>query len=183
VVADEVFMRGDVHFKAQLTKIREKKPEVLFVPGTYAEVGLILRQARELGLNATLLGGDGWDSPRLVEVAGAAADGSHFSTHFASDADAPLVKHFVQEFTSTFGYDPDGFAAMGYESGRLLIDALGRASTLDPAGVQKALSETKKVEGLSGEIVMGADREPQKPAFIMKVAQGKFKYETRIWPR
>lgn len=183
IVADETFMAGDVHFKAQLTKIKGKKPDVLFVPAYYTEVGLILRQAKELAVGAKMLGGDGWDSPRLVEIAGDAAEGTFFSTHFAKDADTPTAKRFVSAFTDTFGYEPDGMAAMGFEAGTLVADALRRSKTLDPKGVRDALGETKKLEGLSGEILIDKDREPQKPAFVLAVEQKHFKFKTRIRPR
>jgi branched-chain amino acid transport system substrate-binding protein len=176
-------MAGDVHFKAQLTKIREKKPEVLFVPAYYTEVGLILRQAKELGITAKILGGDGWDSPRLVEIAGAAAEGTFFSTHFTRDADTPQAKRFVQEFQSTFGYEPDGMAAMGFEAGTLVADALRRSKTIDSKGIKEALTGTVKFEGLAGEVLIGEDREPRKPAFVLSVSEQKFKFKTRIYPR
>jgi branched-chain amino acid transport system substrate-binding protein len=183
VVAEETFMAGDVHFKAQLTKIREKKPDVLFVPAYYTEVGLILRQAKELGLTAKILGGDGWDSPRLIEIAGPAAEGTFFSTHFAKDSDIPATKRFVQSFSETFGYEPDGFAAMGFEAGTLVIDALKRAKTKDAAGLRDALAQTQKFEGLAGDVIIAEDREPRKPAFVLTVAEQKAKFRTRIYPR
>ena len=104
VVAEETYQAGDVDFKAQLTKIKATKPDVLFIPGYYTEVGLIARQAKELGIKAVLLGGDGWDSPKLKEIGGEAVDGSYFSNHYSGQATTPQVQTFVHRMlcTATF---------------------------------------------------------------------------------
>ena len=95
IVADERYTSGDIEFRAQLTTIRAAKPDAIFVPGYYTEVGLIAKQARELGLDVPLLGGDGWDSAKTLEIGGAAVEGYYFSNHYAADSDSPKVQDFV----------------------------------------------------------------------------------------
>ena len=97
---------------------------MIFVPGYYTEVGLIAKQARELGINVPLLGGDGWDSEKTLEIGGDAVEGYYFSTHYAADSDNPHVQEFVKRFTEKYGATPDAMAALGYDTAGILVDAL-----------------------------------------------------------
>ena len=124
IVADERYTSGDIEFRAQLTTIRAAKPDAIFVPGYYTELGLIAKQARELGIDVPLLGGDGWDSEKTIEIGGKAVEGYYFSTHYAADSDSPRVQAFVSEFQAKYGATPDAMAALGYDTALILVDAL-----------------------------------------------------------
>ena len=116
IVADERYTGGDIEFRAQLTTIRAAKPDAIFVPGYYTEVGLIAKQARELGIDVPLLGGDGWDSEKTLEIGGAAVEGYYFSTHYSADAESPKVQEFVRRYRESYGAVPDAMAALGYDT-------------------------------------------------------------------
>ena len=130
IVVDQSYSAGDIDFKSQLTAIKPKNPEAIFVPGYYTEVGLIGRQARELGIKVPLLGGDGWDSTKLKEIGGNSLNGSFFSNHYSPDDKSPRVQKFISEYKTMFGAVPDGLAAMGYDAAVVLIDAMKRAKSL-----------------------------------------------------
>ncbi|HBZ68632.1 MAG TPA: ethanolamine utilization protein EutJ, partial [Deltaproteobacteria bacterium] len=127
IVADERYTSGDIEFRAQLTTIRAANPEAVFVPGYYTELGLIAKQARELGLDVPLLGGDGWDSAKTLEIGGPAVEGYYFSNHYAADSDSPKVQDFVKRYREKYGEVPDAMAALGYDAAGILADALRRA--------------------------------------------------------
>lgn len=182
IVKDEAYASGDVHFKSQLTAIKAAKPDVIFVPGYYTEVGLVARQARELGLNAPLLGGDGWDSPKLTEIGGKFIDNSYFSNHYSEELDSPEVKSFVSEFKTAFSYQPDGLAAMGYDAASVLIDALKRSPDTTGPALRDAIAATKNFAAVTGKISIDAQRNPTKPAVVLKVDGGKYKYMATINP-
>ncbi|MEO7162556.1 MAG: ABC transporter substrate-binding protein, partial [Bdellovibrionia bacterium] len=116
ITTEQSYESGNIDFKSQLTAIRAAKPEAILVPGYYTEVGLIARQARELGLTIPLLGGDGWDSPRLGEIGGKALDNSYFSNHYSSENQAPNIQAFISKYKTQYGKTPDGMAAMGYDA-------------------------------------------------------------------
>jgi hypothetical protein len=113
---------------ALLTAIKGKNPDAIYVPGYYTEVGLIARQARELGYTGPLLGGDGWDSPELVAIAGAAVEGTFFTNHYSKDDTRPIVVDFVSKFKAKFGSTPDALAALAYDAAQIMFDAIKRAA-------------------------------------------------------
>ncbi|MEY4632424.1 MAG: hypothetical protein RIQ81_2544, partial [Pseudomonadota bacterium] len=102
IVVDQSYSAGDIDFKSQLTAIRGKKPEAIFVPGYYTEVGLIARQARSLGIKAPLLGGDGWDSPKLLQIGGKAVEGAFFSNHYSAEDKSPHVQSFIERYRKDY---------------------------------------------------------------------------------
>lgn len=183
ILVDISYSSGDVDFKSQLTKIKSVKPEVLFVPGYYTEVGLIARQAKELGLNAVLLGGDGWDSPpELTKIAGDAINNSYFSNHYSHEDKNPVVQNFVSAYQAKYGEVPSGLAAMGYDAAAVTIDALKRATDITSAALRDALAQTKNYPGVTGIITINENRDAVKPAVVLKVEGGNFKYVTTINP-
>ncbi|MGH7286694.1 MAG: ABC transporter substrate-binding protein, partial [Myxococcota bacterium] len=115
IIADERYTGGDIEFRAQLTTVRAANPDAIFVPGYYTEVGLIAKQARELGITVPMLGGDGWDSQKTLEIGGAAVEGYYFSTHYSADAENPKVQAFVKRYRESYGAVPDAMAALGYD--------------------------------------------------------------------
>ncbi len=182
ILADQSYVAGDVDFKSQLTNIREQKPDVIFVPGYYGEVGLIAKQARELGIQAPLLGGDGWDSSKLYEIGGAALDGCYFSSHYSSDSTDPKVQDFVKKYQAKFGEVPDALATLGYDSVGVLAAALKNAKSLDGAGIRDAIAGTKNFAGVTGSISLDADRNAVKPAVVLKISGGKSSFVTTVNP-
>ncbi|HEY6147119.1 MAG TPA: ABC transporter substrate-binding protein, partial [Thermoanaerobaculia bacterium] len=118
VVSQVKYAEGDSDFSAQLTTLSALKPDVLFVPGYYTDAGLIARQARGLGLQSILLGADGWDSPKLAEIGGAAVEGSYFSNHYSVDDPSPAVRKFVDAYKKAYGAEPDSIAALSYDAAR-----------------------------------------------------------------
>jgi branched-chain amino acid transport system substrate-binding protein len=182
VVSDLKYSEGDSDFSAQLTAMRPEHPDVLFIPGYYTDAGLIARQAKSLGLTATLLGADGWDSPKLVEIGGEAVNGAYFSNHYSVDDPAPAVRKFVEAYRVRYGSEPDSIVATSYDAMRLLADAIMRAGSTEGRRIRDALATTKDFPGVTGKITMDADRNPVKPAVVLKVEGGRFRFAASIAP-
>jgi branched-chain amino acid transport system substrate-binding protein len=183
VVAEAKYSSGDKDFSAQLTSIRAASPEALFVPGYYTEVGLIARQARELGIKVPLFGGDGWESSELLTIGGEAVEGDYFSTHYSPQEQDPAVQKFVQDFKAKYGDTPDGMAALGYDSAMLLADAIQRAGSTDGDKLRDALAATKDFPGVTGKITIDAQRNATKALVILQVKDGKFQLVEKIAPQ
>lgn len=182
IVADVSYSEGDIDFKAQLTAIRTVKPEVVFVPGYYTEVGLIARQARELGITVALLGGDGWDSPRTVEIGGAAVNGCYFSNHYAADDPNPAVQSFIAKYRQKYSEVPDAMAVLGYDAAQVLGDAIRRAGTTEGAKLRDAIAATKDFPGISGKITIDEQRNARKSIVVLKIENGNVKFFQKVEP-
>ncbi|WP_043930179.1 ABC transporter substrate-binding protein [Bacillus sp. EB01] len=184
VVAEEAYVAKDTDFRATLTRIKSKNPDFIFLPGYYEEVGLIIKQARELGITVPIMGGDGWDSPKLVEIAGGDALNNTFITNHYSAADPDeRIQKFVEAFKAKYkGKSPDAFAALGYDTAYYLADAIKRAGSADPAKIQKALEETKDLQLVSGLLTLDDKHDPIKSAAILKYEGGEQKFETKVNP-
>ncbi|HEY5706137.1 MAG TPA: ABC transporter substrate-binding protein [Terrimicrobiaceae bacterium] len=183
IVKDQKYSTGDKDFKPQLTSIKAAKPDAIFVPGYYAEVSLIAKQARLLGIKAPLLGGDGWVGDSLLKVAGDSLDGSFFSCHFSSDDKAPKVQEFVKNFKAKYnGEVPDDMAALGYDSAKILADAIKRAGTTEPEKLRDAIAATKDHDGITGKITLDAQRNANKPAVILTIGNGGFQFVEAVAP-
>jgi branched-chain amino acid transport system substrate-binding protein len=139
------FSSGDTDFRAQLTRARAFRPEVIFVPAYYPEAGLILRQARQLEIKARFVGGEGWDSPALLQVAGKSADGAYYVNHFSAGNPEPNVQAFVQAYRRRYGAAPDALAALWYDGARLLADAISRGGSTHPKRKRDARAATQKI--------------------------------------
>jgi len=132
IVSELDFNGGDKDFKGQLTSIKGANPDGVFVPGYYTDAALICIQAKEIGLNVPLFGGDGWESEKLTEIGKQAVEGTYFSTHYSPDAGGPKGKAFVDAYKKRYnGKLPDAMAALGYDSAMILADAIKRASSAD----------------------------------------------------
>ena len=182
IATDQSYSGGDPDFSAQLTSIKSKNPDGVFVPGYYSEVGLIARQSRKLGLNVPLMGGDGWDSPRLQEIGRDALNGSYFSNHYAADDPNPVIVKFVTEYRSRFNQTPDGLAALGYDAANVLFEAIRRANSTDGPMLRDAIAATKDFQGVTGKITINKDRNADKPAVVIEIKDGKFAYRETITP-
>jgi branched-chain amino acid transport system substrate-binding protein len=182
VLTDQSYVAGDIDFKSQLTTIRGKKPDVVFVPGYYTEAGLIAKQARELGIKVALLGGDGWDSSKLFEIGGAALDGCYFSNHCTPESKDPKVQAFTKKYEERYKHIPDGIGMLGYDATGVLVAALKRAKSLEGPDLRDAIAQTKDYPGVSGNISIDADRNAIKPAIVLKVQGGKASYVMSVNP-
>jgi branched-chain amino acid transport system substrate-binding protein len=184
IVGEEKYTGGDKDFKAQLTKIKGMNPEAILVPGYYNDVGLIVAQARQLGITVPLFGGDGWEAPELIQIAGAdALVGTYYSTHFSPESTDPLSQKFVAAYKAKFnGKVPDAMAALGYDSVLVLVDAIKRAGNTDGQAVRDALAATKDFPGATGNTTLDEKRDAAKPAVVITVKDGKFQYLETIKP-
>jgi branched-chain amino acid transport system substrate-binding protein len=182
IVIEQSYSAGDIDFKSQLTAIRSKSPDAIFVPGYYTEVGLIARQSKELGLKVPLLGGDGWDSPKLSEIGGEAIVGSYFSNHYSAEDQSPVVQKYIADYKAAYGVIPDGLSAMGYDSANVLFDAMKRAKDLSGPALREAIAATKDYAAVTGKITLDQNRNPIKAAVVLKVAGSNYQYVTTINP-
>jgi len=183
IVNKQSYMQGDADFKGQLSSIKAAEPDVIYIPGYYGDVALIAKQARALGLDQPLLGGDGWDAPELWQLGGDALNNSYMSTHYSVDNPGPAIQSFVHEYKQRYGnLVPDAHAALAYDAMRVLFDALTRAGTTDSAKLRDALAQTKNFGGVTGIINMDADRNAIKPAVVLKLQDAAFVYQETIQP-
>ncbi len=185
VLAKEAYTQTDPDFKAQLTKIRNLNPDVLYVPGYYGQVGIIARQARELGMNMPLLGGDGWDSPELWSLGGESLKNSYITNHYSADDPNPVIQNFVRTYKAKFNnVAPDSLAALAYDSAKVLADAIKRAGGTDSAKLRDAINATKDFAGVTGTISINAERNAVKPAVVLEVnpATKQLLPRTTIYP-
>lgn len=182
VVADLSYQSDDVDFKGQLTQIKSKNPEAIFIPGYYTAVGLIARQARELGITAPLLGGDGWDSPKLSEIGQKAVDGSYFSNHYSTESTDPAAVEFMTKFKAKYNKSPDGLSAAGYDAARVLIKAMQDAATLEPKAIRDQIAAIKDFAGATGKITIDEKRNATKSAVVVQVEGANNKYVTTVNP-
>jgi branched-chain amino acid transport system substrate-binding protein len=182
IVAEQKYSGGDKDFNAQLTAIKAANPDGIFVPGYYTEVGLIALQAKQLGINIPIFGGDGWESSSLVSIGGAALEGDYFSTHFSPQDTSPAVHSFVKKYQDKFKDTPDAMAALGYDSAMILADAIKKTGSTDAAKIRDALAAEKDFPGVSGSITIDANRNASKPAVILEIKNGGFKYVETVSP-
>jgi len=173
VVTEQAYQAKEKDFRAVLTNIKGANPDVLFLPGYYEEVGLIVKQARELGLNVPVLGGDGYDSPKLVELAGKEAlNQVYFTNHYSSKDDSPEVVKFKEAFNAKYGKDPDAFNALGYDLAYFLADAIERAGEAEPLKIKDALAATKDFQGITGTLSVDEKHNPVKAITIIEMKDG-----------
>jgi branched-chain amino acid transport system substrate-binding protein len=184
IVAEEAYVTKDTDFRSTLTRIKSAKPDFIFIPGYYEEVGLIVKQAREMGIDVPLMGADGWDSPKLVELAGAEALNNTFITnHYSSEDPDEKIQTFVKSFSDKYdGASPDAFNALGYDSVYLIADAIERAGDLDTTKIKDALAETKDLALVTGNVTIDEQHNPIKSATILEYKDGKQVFNTKVNP-
>ena len=182
ILAEQSYTGGDTDFRPQLTAIRSASPKALFIPGFYTEVGQIAIQARDLGINAPLVGGDGWDSPAVIQIGGKAIEGSYFSDHYFVGDSRPVVQKFVAEYKKRHGNNPEATAALGYDALHIWANAAKRAGSLDRKAVRDQIAATKDYEGVAGKITMGPDRNPIKPIAMIKIENGQMNFAGWVQP-
>ncbi len=182
IVNDQSYKAGDQDFKAQLTAIKAKGPEAIYVPGYYTDVALIARQSRELGMKVPLMGGDGWDSAKLFEIGGAAIEGSFFSNHYSPDDPSPRIQDFIKRFKARFGAVPDSMAATAYDAAMVAGDAINRAKDGTGEALAQAIAETKDFPGVTGVITLDQDHNAVKSAVVLEVKGGKAVWVATVAP-
>jgi branched-chain amino acid transport system substrate-binding protein len=182
IVADQKYSSHDKDFKAQLTAIKAADPEAICVPGYYTEAGLIVLQARQLGISVPLFGGDGWEGQSLIDTAGDALTNTFYSTHFSPIKDTPEVQKFVKAYQAKYnGETPDAMAALGYDSALVLADAIKRAGTTESSKLRDAIATTDIV-GATGRTKIDEHRNAPKAAVIITVENRKFKFLKDVQP-
>lgn len=182
IVAYESYSKDDVDFSALLTKVKSVNPDVLFLPDYYNKVGLIAKQTRQIGLKATLLGGDGWDSPEMAKIAGDAIENGCFTNHYSPNDPRLEVVEWVRKYQTKYGITPDALATLAYDATNLLLEAIRRAGTDNPIKVKEAMSLIKDFKTVSGNISFDAQGNPVKSAVILKYKGGAQEYVTTVNP-
>lgn len=202
IVAEQAYQAGDQDFSAALTAIKAKKPDAIFIPGYYTEVGLIARKARELGITVPLLGGDGWESEKLLEIGGESLNGAYYSNHWALDKPDTLLQGFLGAYRGQFKSDPDAIGGLAYDAAKVLFQCLDQMAASDAqafaalgsskantperkaalAKLREAIAATKDFAGVTGVITLDANRNASKPAVVIEVKGGQKVYNTTINP-
>ena len=194
VVSEQHYSSTDPSFQSALTNIKSSAPDVIYIPGYYSDIGPIAKQARQLGLTVPLMGGDGWDSDKLIQGAGGpggALEGCYFTNHYSVDNPDPKVQAFVNAYKAAYGARPDALAALGYDAAGVMIDALKKVPapadgnfTSDDfrAKLRDAIAATKDYDGITGKITLNADRNAVKPAVVLQVHGGGYVYKATINP-
>ena len=173
IVTKEAFLSKDLDFKASLTKIKATNPEAVYVPGYYEEVSKIIKQAREIGLDVPMLGCDGWESPKLAEIAGKdALTSCYYVSAFSAQDTDPSVQAFIKAYKEKYQKDPDIFAMQGYNAGLVVVDSIKRANSTDGTAIAKAMAETKDLPVASGKLTYDANHNPIISALIISLDGG-----------
>jgi branched-chain amino acid transport system substrate-binding protein len=183
IVSKQSYAQGDSDYKGQLSTIGATNPDAIYIPGYYGDVAIMAKQARQLGLNQPLLGGDGWDAPELWQLGGDALNNSYITSHYSAGDPAALIQKFVHDYKQLYGnLEPDSHAALAYDAMHVVEDAIRRAGTTGAAKLREALAQTKDFAGVTGMISMNADRDAVKPAVVIKLEDGRRIYEETIQP-
>lgn len=202
IVAEQAYTAGDQDFRAQLTALKARNADAIFIPGYYTEAGLIARQARELGITQPLLGTDGWESEELLGIGGEALNGTYYSNHWALDAPDEKLQGFLSKYREKYGSDPDAIGGLAFDAANVLFTALGTLSQQDPEAFQALsaanagsegrteacrklrdlIAGTSGYRGVTGTITLDANRNASKPAVILEIKGGKKVYNTAIEP-
>lgn len=180
ITATQSYAQGDNDFRSQLTAIKQTNPQAIFIPGYYTEAGQIAIQARDLGITVPLLGGDGWDSPQLLEIGGQALNGSFYATTVSLESPDAAVQQFVKKFRETKKRDPEGLNALGYDAVMVLAAAIRQANSTEGPAIRDALAKIQNHPGASGTISFGPDRNPKKPVPIVAIENGATKYRMSV---
>lgn len=202
IVAEQAYQAGEQDFSAYLTAIKARKPDAIFIPGYYTEVGLIARKARELGITVPLLGGDGWESEKLLEIGGESLNGAYYSNHWALDKPDTLLQGFLNAYRAQFKSDPDAIGGLAYDAARVLFASMNKLAADDPktfaglasskagtperkaaeAKLRDIIAATKDYAGVTGVITLDKNRNASKPAVVIEVKGGQKVYNTTINP-
>ncbi len=182
LVGYESYQKDDVDFSALITKIGVKKPDVIYIPDYYNKVALVARQVREKGLKSVMVGGDGWDSPELIKVGGAAIVGNYFTNHYSPERKDKVAEAFIERYKQKHGAVPDALAALGYDAAMIYLQSLDKAKKPSPEEMLPVLTTLKNFKGVTGTISFDQNGDPIKSAVILGVEKDGFKYMTTVNP-
>lgn len=183
IVAFETYTTGDRDFSAQLTKIRESAPDIIFLPAYYNEVPLVAQQARRLGITTPFLGSDAWSSPDIITLGGTDIDGSYFCNHYSTEIATPEATKFMDDYQTKYGKLPDDVAALTYDTFKVLAAAIEKAGTPDREAVKDALFQIDPVQGVTGVIqFQEGSGDPVKSAVMLQIKDGKFVWTANATP-
>lgn len=182
IIVDIAYQEGDIDFKSQLTAIKAKNVEAIFVPGYYNEVALIAKQAKELGMKQPLLGGDGWSSPKLYEIAKDAINGNYFSNHYTTESKDPKTINFVKAFKAKYNEDADVMAALAYDAVYLMAEAIKNTKEITSDNIRDELAKIKDFHGVTGKMSMNENRDAVKSAVVVQVQGPEYKFVTSVDP-
>jgi branched-chain amino acid transport system substrate-binding protein len=183
ILATVNYNTGDQDFSAQLTTVRNLKPDVIFAPGNYTESALVIKQARELGITIPIIGGDTWETPEFIDVGKERVEGAVFSTFFASErAATPVAEEFLKEYRNRYKKEPAAVTALGYDGYLVALDAIQRAGSVDSQKIRDAIAQTKDFAGVTGTTTLDANGDATKSAFIKAVEGQKFVFKTIVNP-
>jgi len=182
VVSFESYGKDDVDFSALLTKVKTSGADILFLPDYYNKVGLIAKQVKEKGLKVRLVGPDGWDSPDLVKIAGAAIEGGYFSNHYSPEDKRPEVAAWVKKYKAKHGQVPDALGTLAYDATNLLIEAIRKAGSDDPKKIRDAMASIRNFKAVSGNSTLDGNGDMIKSAAILKIEGGRQKFVKMVNP-
>ncbi|MEO0137988.1 MAG: ABC transporter substrate-binding protein [candidate division WOR-3 bacterium] len=182
VLVYESYQKDDTDFSALLTKVKQANPDVLYIPDYYNKVGLIAKQARQMGIRSILMGGDGWDSPEMLKIAGDAIVGGYFTNHYSPDDPRPEVQEWVKKYLAKYGSMPDALATLAYDATCLLLEAIKKANSDNPVKVREALQGIKDFKSVSGNISLDEYGNPIKSAVILKYTKTGQEYVATVNP-
>ena len=181
IAIDTGYQKGETNFTTYLSKIKEAKPDLIYVPNYYNDMVQIARQAKQLDLPGSMfMGGDGWDSADLIEGAGAELEGAYLTDHYAPDSPRAGAAAFATAFKGKYGRDPSSLTAQAYDAAKLLFDAIGRATELTPEAIKNALAATKDFQGATGNLTIDKNHNANKPIVVVQVKGKKFTYTTQL---
>ena len=180
IAVKTAYSGGNLEISAQLQQLKGSNPDAIVLTGYYSEAGTIIRKAREAGITAVFIGGDGWDSEELPKIAGDSINGNYFANHYAPEEPRPEVKNFVEKYKAEYKSTPDGLAALGYDAALVLFDAIERAPSLKGADLRDAIAATKDFTGVTGKFSIDKDRNAKKSAVIIQYKDGKQTMAARI---
>lgn len=184
VVSEESYGKGDTDFRAQLTKIASAKPEVVVIPDYYKEIALIAQQAKEAGIDATLIGGDGWDGvvEQLDESSYADIENSVFTNHYSLDDKNEQVQNFINAYKEKYGENPSSFAALGYDAAYLYKEAIEKAGNTDKEAIVKAMKDID-FTGVTGNLKFDDNNNPVKSVSMIKIVNGEYTLDSVVDPK
>ncbi len=183
IVGEANYNTMDQDFTAQLTNIKDQNPDVIFAPGNFTESALLIKQARELGIETPILGGDTWELEEFLEIGGEAVEGTVISTFFTSEV--PITdksEEFLNAYRKKFDSEPPAVAALGFDAYLMILNAIEKAGSADKVAIRDALAETENFEGAAGIITLDENGDAVKSAIIKEVKDGEFKYLTTVEP-
>lgn len=174
ILTIETFQRGQADYKAQLTKIKSLNPDAVFCSALYEEGAVILSQARKMGIKVPFVGGNGFNSPKVIDIAKDAAEGLIVATPWFPERNDPRVKAFVATYRKRYGKIPDQFAAQAYDALYIMAQALQKAGKADRAALRDALAAVRNFNGVLGKFSFDAERDVEMEPNVLVIKGGKF---------